>query len=128
MDKQIAFNIIETITWLGFFTAVFFAFFYYLKFRNKERMLMIEKNADLSELYKNKKPGKPFPWYIVGFTLLGIGLGCAIAFLIAYLISQQQNLSEEIVGILFLTASILLGATGMIIGHSIEQKKKNLRG
>jgi len=126
MDKLIAISIIETITWLGFFTAVFFAFFYYLKYRNKERMLMIEKNTDLSQLYKRSE--KPFPWYILGFTMLGIGLGCAIAFLIAFLMSQDYGMDEEIAVILFTTASVILGATGMLLGHSIEQKKKILRG
>jgi len=87
---------------------------------------MIEKNTDLSQLYKRSE--KPFPWYILGFTMLGIGLGCAIAFLIAFLMSQDYGMDEEIAVILFTTASVILGATGMLLGHSIEQKKKILRG
>lgn len=126
MDKWDIRNITEMITWLGFYSAIFLAYYYYLRFRNKERILLIEKNVDLSEIYK--KSERQIPWYMIGFTLLGIGLGFVIAFIIAFFISQKHGIEEEIVVLIFVSASILFGALGIIIGHSIEQKKKVLRG
>lgn len=119
-------SITEMITWLGFFSAVFLSYYYYLRFRYKERILLIEKNVDVSEIYK--KSERHFPWYMIGYTLLGIGLGFVVALLIAYFISQSQSIEEEIVALIFISASILFGAIGMIIGHSLEQKMKVLRG
>ncbi|MFO7657990.1 MAG: hypothetical protein R6W78_13085 [Bacteroidales bacterium] len=130
MEKLVS-NIAEMVTWLAFCSTVFLAYYYFLKFRNKERILLIEKNVDLSEIYKGggrrEKFEWHFPWYIIGYTLLGIGLGF-IAFSIAFLISQKQELHEEIAISILVSASIFFGALGIIIGHSIEQKKKNLRG
>ena len=116
----------EMITWLGFFSTVFFSYYYYLRFRNKERLLLIEKNVDISEIYK--KSEKRFPWYLIGFTLLGFGLGCVIASIIAYSLSQKQRIHDEIVASVFISSLLLFGALGIIIGHSFEQKKKALRG
>jgi MFS family permease len=83
-------------------------------------MLLIEKNVDLSELYK-----RPFPWYILGFTLLGVGLGFFIPILI---VNVNRNLQGRFTFLISVVMSVTLGAIGMIIGHSIEQKKKALRG
>ncbi len=119
-------SITEMLTWLGFFSAVFLSYYYYLRFRYKERILLIEKNVDVSEIYK--KSDRHFPWYMIGFTLLGIGLGFVVALCIAYFISKSQSIEEEIVALIFISASILFGAIGMIVGHSLEQKMKALRG
>ena len=126
MDKWIISNIIEMITWLGFFCAIFFAYYYYLRFRNKERMALIEKSIDLSEIYK--KPKKSFPWFMIGFTLLGIGIGFVIAFSVGFILIETQDMDDDFLAPIFISASILFGAIGIIVGHSIEQKKKNLRG
>jgi len=109
---------------LCFFSTIFFSYFYYLRFRNKERLLMIENKIDISEFYKKPKREGERQWYMIGFTLLGIGLG----FLIALIIISFFSLEENVAVWLFISLPILLGALGIITGHNFEQKKKKLRG
>ena len=111
-------GITTAISWLGFFATIFFAYYYYLKFRNKERMLLIEKNADIAEVYKKKDT--QFPWFITGFSLMGLALGFTIGF-ITLLITKMG----EIEGLFLATSlSVLCGAIGIIIGNIIENKRK----
>ncbi|MBE9467087.1 MAG: hypothetical protein IMY72_02055 [Bacteroidetes bacterium] len=111
--------ITTTITWFGFFAAFFFAYYYFLQFRNRERMLLIEKNIDISEIYKKKK--SKFPWYILGFTLLGVSIG-TIASILIFMFSL--NIQDEAAVTLLTLASILFtGAIGIIVGNIIEKKR-----
>ena len=127
MESYLIREITSTITWLGFFCAVFFAYLYFLRFRNKERILLIEKNVDLSEIYKKRE--RHFSWYLLGYTILGLAFGLFVALLISYRMSIiQPRLDEEIVALICVCLSILFGAVGIILGHSIEQKKKKERG
>ncbi len=119
-------QITSMLTWLGFFTTVILAYYYYLKFRHKERISLIEKNVDLSDFYK--KSERRFPWYIVGFTILGAGLGFIISLSATFIISQKQNIGPDFLVPMIFATTILFGALGLLIGHSIEQKKKTLRG
>ncbi len=126
MDNWSIHQITTMVTWLGFFSTVVLTYYYYLRFRHKERITLIEKNVDLSDFYK--KSERRFPWYILGFTLLGTALGFLIAFSVAFIISQKLNTFMNMLSPIALGATILFGALGLIIGHSIEQKKKTLRG
>ena len=112
--------------WLGFFCAIFFAYYYFLSYRNKERMLLIEKNVDLSEIFKKRE--RHFPWFMVGYTLLGISTGMVISFSAIYILIGEDMFHEEVFAFLVLSASVLFGAIGIIIGHNLEQKKKKIRG
>ncbi len=126
MDNWSIGQITSMITWLGFFSTVILAYYYYLRYRHKERILLIEKNVDLSDFYK--KPEHRFPWYILGFTLLGAALGFIISLSLAFIIAQRESIGSDIVTPMILAATILFGALGIIIGRSIEQKKSTLRG
>jgi len=101
--------------WLAFFTACFFAYYYFLKLRNRERMLLIEKNIDISEIYKTKT--RKFPWFILGYTLLGVSLGSLIGLLIFGLLLDLD-------GIAFILSPVLLmGSIGIIVGNIIEKRR-----
>jgi hypothetical protein len=110
-------EITQSLTWIGFFAAVFFAFYYYLKFRNRERMKLIENNADLAELYSKPRGSKETPWYMIGLTVLGIGIGVAIAFGVASI----TNLNG---GPILFASVCIFAALGLILGHGIEKKVK----
>ncbi len=121
--------ITETLSWLGFFTAVFLSFYFYLRFRNKERMALIDKGIDVSELYKRRDNASKFPWLRLGILVLAIGLGVAFGYLFATQPPHPfNNKTTYNDGPIILTFSVLVfGGLGIIIGNIIERfgKKKN---
>ena len=108
------------LVWLGFFAAVFFSWYYYLQARNKERMALIEKNADITEIYKKKEYRFYFPWLKLGMIITGIGFGLLVAiFLIPFMRSQYNTPEEIIISALML----LFGGGSLIISYFIERPK-----
>jgi len=112
--------ITTTLNWVGFFGTLFLAYYFYLKFRHKERLLLIEKNIDLVELYKKRK--KTFPWVILGSSVLGLSIGTFVSILIFVVALSMQN--EPGVVVLIFASISLSGAIGILIGNYIENKKK----
>lgn len=107
------------IAWLGFFAAIFLSYFHYLKFRNQERRLLIEKGVDLKDLYKQSN--KKFPWYVIGYTILGCSLGI---FLGVFLFDYVCHISSDYLALFITMSAFLLGAIGIIVGKRIEDKKR----
>jgi len=116
-------KVFEAVVWLGFFATVFFGYYYYLKFRNSEKMLLIEKGTDISEVYKKRETH--FPWFILGYTILGCALGFAIG-LVIWLILQRAQIDpyNNVLPFLSLSLTFLFGAIGLIVGNTMERKKK----
>lgn len=46
--------------WLGFFASIFLGWYYFLQARNKERMALIERDKDVSEIYAKREVRFPF--------------------------------------------------------------------
>jgi len=107
------------IAWLGFFVAMFLSYFHYLKFRNQERILLIEKGVDVSELYKPKN--NKFPWYVLGYTIFGSALGI---FMGVFIFDYAFNIGSDYLILLITISAFLLGAVGIIVGKKVEDKKK----
>lgn len=107
------------ISWLGFFAAIFLSYFHYLKFKNKERILLIEKGVDVIELYKRKN--NKFPWYVLGYTIFGSSLGVFIGIFLFYYVC---NISSDYLALLITISAFLLGAVGIIFGKKVEDKKR----
>lgn len=122
MNLYVLRDITSTIIWLGFFAAIFFAYIYYLRFRNKERMLLIEKNADIAEIYKRPARSFHFPWFILGFALLGIGVGLLSGTVVCLVAKIHE---QAIVASIIFSTSLLNGALGIIIGANVEKKRKH---
>lgn len=120
--------ITTTLTWLGFFTAIILSYYFYLSYRNKERMALIEKGVDVSEVYKRREISFNFPWLRLGMLTLGIGLGIFFAYLYTVLISQRFPGHNHEFGEMILTWAILIfGGLGIIVGNILEKSgnKKN---
>ena len=109
--------ITTTLNWFGFFISFFLAYYFFLRFRNREIVLLIEKGIDVSEIYKKKK----FPWFILGFTLLGVSIGVLVSILVFVYSLDMREDSE--VSILILASVLLLGAIGVIVGNIVERKR-----
>lgn len=107
------------IAWLGFFAAIFLSYFHYLKFRNQERRLLIEKGIDIRELYKPSN--NRFPWYVLGYAVIGCALGI---FLGVFLFDYVCHISSDYLALLITMSAFLLGAIGIIVGKRVEDKKQ----
>ena len=90
------------------------SWYFYLKIRNKERMALIEKDKDVSEIYARPKTkfGFHFPWLKIGIITTGFSIGWLVAILIQELIIRQSdgsysiNSGAVIMGIIFLFTSV----------------------
>ena len=112
--------------WLGFFAACFFAWFYYLQARTKERTLLIEKGADASNFY-GKKPerrGFRFPWMKLGLLFVGIAFGLGLG-LIIISIPSASFINHDVAPGLVIAFTLVFGGIGMISAHFVDRKKEN---
>jgi hypothetical protein len=105
---------------------VFLSWYVYLKTRNKERMALIERDKDLSELYARRKTdsGFKFPWLKVGIITTGFSIGWLVAILVQELIYKQSNGSHSvnsgavIMGIIFLFTSV-----SILVSYFVDKPK-----
>jgi hypothetical protein len=122
-------DITVTIAWLGFFSAIVFSFYFYLRFRNRERMALIDKGVDVSEIFKAKEFTFKFPWLRLGILILGVGAGLLFAYiLIDYLPMPTRDPNYFYNRDIILMSSLLIfGGLGLILGNVFERlgKKKN---
>lgn len=100
---------------LGFFAAIILSIFFLVKTRNKERMAIIEKGGDLSDLYKKKGGGHGF--FKVGM----IGVGIALGLVLAGLLENAQILPE---GLSYFALILLGGGSGIIIANYLISNNK----
>jgi hypothetical protein len=105
--------------WLGFFASILLGWYFYLQARHKERMALIEKNADLSEVFKARE--YHFPWLKLGMLIGGIGIGLCVAFFLII------NMGEHVIGggreTVALGSILIFGGTGLVAAHFIEKPK-----
>jgi Flp pilus assembly protein TadB len=100
---------------LGLFTAIILAIYYNVKARNKERMALIERGVDLSEIYKKKESGNGF--FKFGFILIGIALG-----LVFGMIFSKLELFPPVVS--YFAFILLFGGISVLVANYLVAKKK----
>ena len=113
----------DALPWLGFFAAIVLAWYFYLKARNKERMALIEKGADVSEIYSKQEVTFRFPWLKFGLLITGISVGVILVFVLIILF-QEMDLFDDIAGPLVIVSGCLFGGFAMIISHFIGKPGK----
>ena len=112
----------ESLPWLGFCAAVLLAWYFYLKARNKERMALIEKGADVSDIYSKQEVTFRFPWLKIGIIITGISIGVSLAVLLMILNPNDKIMGDP--GPLLLISGVLFGGIAMIIAHFADRPRK----
>lgn len=113
----------ESLPWLGFFAAVVLAWYFYLKARNKERLALIEKGADVSEIYSKQEVTFRFPWLKFGLLITGISIGVALAIVI-YILFPDNTIYDDVIGPMVIISGCLFGGIAMIISHFVGRPGK----
>ena len=111
------------LVWLGFFASVFLGWYYYLQARNKERLALIEKNENASEIFKVREVKFHFPWLKLGMIVAGVGLGIRIA-VVGTLITNIRDSGVNTLNILTIGLMLCFGGLGAVVAHFIEKPKE----
>lgn len=112
-----------TLIWLGFFASIFLGWYYYLQARNKERMALIEKNADVTEIFKVREIRFKFPWLKLGMIITGVGFGFCMALFVSFTTDiNHLGGGKELMIIGFM---LFFGGLGAVIAHFIEKPKEH---
>jgi len=110
--KEIIFIVITVI----FITAAFFVWYFIHRSKEKERLMLIEKGRDPSELPEMKVFNFRFPWLKIGVVIVSIAIGILTGLFIEYLIHSNGG-GDGLVGVFI----ILFGGIGMIIAHYVDK-------
>lgn len=93
---------------LGLFTTILLSIYYSVKARNKERMALIEKGVDVSELYKKRETNHGFLKF--GLVLMGIGIGLLFGVFLS-----QFNAIPPVVA--YFAGILFFGGAGVIFAN-----------
>lgn len=118
----------ETLIWLGFFAAVFFSFYFYLKHRNRERMALIEKGVDISEIYKKRDFTFRFPWLRMGMLIVGIGVGLLVAYVLIEVPPPNFRHGNDAEEIIISFSLLIFGGLGIVVGNTMDRIAKKKHG
>jgi len=104
---------------IAMFIVIFGIFYLRYSTRNKERLALIEKGADASIFFSNKKMHAAPTWKIVilnlALLLMGIGIGIFIASILHYSLGVHEEVAYP--GTIFLMAGI-----GLFTGFTLTKK------
>jgi formate-dependent nitrite reductase membrane component NrfD len=96
------------ITTLGFFLAVVFTVKYVTAAKNKEKMALIEKGVDISEIYQKKDHRNVT--LKIGMFLVGIAIGLFAGYLLAAVTSINDVVA-------YFSMILLFGGASLIVFH-----------
>jgi hypothetical protein len=117
-------DLMLTIVWLGFFASIFFGWYYFLQARNKERMALIERDKDVSEIYAKREFRIRFPWLKLGMMITGVGVGLTVAALMM-LNPIWEQMIHRTEGMVVGASILLFGGISMVIAHYIDKPRIN---
>lgn len=127
-DQRGKFNFINmdhfdiTLIWLGFFASIFFGWYFFLQARNKERLALIEKNADVSEIFKVRQAKLHFPWLKLGGIITGVGFGFCMALILS--LSTDIHYVQGAKELMIIGFMLFFGGLGAVITYFIEKPKE----
>lgn len=107
--------------------ALFFAWYFYLQARNKERMELIDRGEKLEDIFRIQKQNKfkfVFPWLKTSVVILGMSISFLLIGL--YVIYQENELEKARGFFITFIIGICLGVSCMI-NHFIKTRKSNTK-
>ena len=112
-------TILAAILFLLFMAGLFFAWFFSHRARVKERIMLIEKGIELSNLPKSGQSRIRFPWFKIGIVITSIATGLMLAvFLMAIPFFDHLAVGLPI------PLMFLFGGIGMILAHFLDKPKE----
>lgn len=99
---------------LGFFAAIVLSIRYVTTAKNKEKMALIEKGVDISEIYSNKEKGNST--LKIGMFLVAIALGLFVGEIV-YSVTKLNDF------VAYATPIILFGGASLILFHWYNSKQ-----
>ena len=111
----------SSLSWISFFAAIVLTWYFYLRARNKERMALIEKGVDVSEIFAKREGTFRFPWLKLGIIITGISIGVSLV-VFMMIIFPENNIFND--GALMLISGILFGGISMIIAYYVDKPVK----
>ena len=117
-------DIMMAIIWLGFFAAVFLGWYFYIQARNKERMSLIERGKDVSEIYSKREIKFNFPWLKLGIILTGFSFGWLVAFISTEILFTRNGFGHRVDGTpLIMGIIFLFTAVSIIVAYFVDKPK-----
>ncbi|NPA36980.1 MAG: phenylalanyl-tRNA synthetase subunit alpha chain [Chlorobi bacterium] len=116
--EHITTTIVVGLTFISAFAAMFFAWYFYIKAKQKERMALIEKASegiDAAKLFAKPKRLFRFPWLKLGILIFFFTLGLSVG-VILYNLKLSHSDFIPILGFMF-------GGLGMIAAHFAGKKE-----
>lgn len=99
-----------SIVFICFMAGVFFTWFFIHKAKTKERLLLIEKGVDISQIPQERKLIINFPWLKIGIVAAFMGLGLAIG--------SVPSDKGMMVGF-----TLIFGGVGMVLANFLDKSK-----
>ena len=99
---------------VAMFVTIILAVYFTTKAKNKERMALIEKGADVSEIYRKKE--NPNSFFKSGVVLIGVALGLVFAVIIS-------NLGWLPVVVAYFSMILLFGGFAILVANEILRRR-----
>lgn len=101
----------------AFFAMLVLIVYFPTKARNKERLALIEKGVDVTNIYKKReKVSNGHTFFKIGVILVGVALGLFVGMLLS-------NFNIEPV-VAYFSMILLFGGTGILLANYMIEKKK----
>jgi hypothetical protein len=100
---------------LGLFTTIILAVYFSTKARNRERMALIEKGVDVSEIYKRNE--NPHGFFKFGIVIIGIAVGLVFSHILVSL-----NVLPHVIA--YFSMILLFGGVAVLVANHLVSKKQ----
>jgi len=108
---------------LAIFATLFGIVYFYLSYRNKERMALIESGADADLFYakKNKKKATPF-LLSIGLVSIGLAVGITLGFIIERILFYMDNNRHDEYPQIYFAMIFLFVGLALVKAYQLSRK------